>query len=187
VSPVPKTKAKTKRKPAKPSAKRSGGASRRKGIALAAVFLGLAAVLAAVLFHRRQDSYRPSPAAAAADLQWAETHTGQASTTALAVSPDVRPYSQYFFQLKNPRFQLSQGLRPQVVLRVAKPGPVHAHILDAGQHVIRVLADLSQPQGSIQFDWDGQDAKNQPCPPGNYLLVVEGPDKIERHEIKILP
>lgn len=181
---MPKTKRKTPRKTAKTRAKRSRSKSR---LVLAGVLLALVTVLAAGLSRFHHGRSVPSPAEAAAALQWAESHTGQASTTALAVSPEVRPYSQYFFQLKNPHFQINHGPRPEVVLRVARPGAVQAHILDAGQHVIRVLANLSQPQGSIQFDWDGRDAKNQACPPGRYLLVVASPDKLERHEIKILP
>jgi hypothetical protein len=185
---VPKTKPqKTQRKPLKAKTKRSRAALRKKRLVLAAVLLGLALAVAGAVSRFRQAHAAPSPAAAAAALQWAESHSGQASTTALAVNADVRPYSQYFFQLKNPQFQVNHGARPQVVLRVAHPGPVHAHILDANGRIVRVLANLSQPQGSIQFDWDGHDSKDLPCPPGNYVLVIEGPDKIEREKIKILP
>jgi flagellar hook assembly protein FlgD len=132
-----------------------------------------------------------SAPSASASLEFAHTHPGLAGpTTAMqvldpapAVTPAPRPYH---FAVRSPNVDKAHGLSLRAELQAAQPGPVNASVYDSHGRLIRGLVDLSDPHGPIVIQWDGTLADGKEAPGGSYQLRVQGPDKVEKAQVKVI-
>jgi hypothetical protein len=105
-------------------------------------------------------------------------------TTALRVQPATK--IPYRFVVSGDKFHAGSAPGLNVILQVTQPGRVRARILGANGELVRFLADLTDPHGTILVQWDGRLPDGHDAPPGRYTAVIEGPDRTEKINVELL-
>jgi hypothetical protein len=92
----------------------------------------------------------------------------------------------YAFAVRGNRLRPALGERLHVELRTSQAGRVLARVYDMQGRLSKELLNLSNPQGSVEIEWDGSLANGQAAPSGAYVLIVESPAKTEKVGVLIL-
>jgi hypothetical protein len=130
-----------------------------------------------------------NPAAVSVSVSHApgEAATGEAGISGPGHAEPVKAADDgYTFTVRGNRLRPALGEHLHVELRTNQAGRVLARVYDLQGRLSKELLNLSDPQGTVEIEWDGNLSNGLPAPSGAYVLIVESPAKTEKVGVLIL-